>query len=600
MSAHFQHTQAPKIGSTGFANFNKLLPYLWEFRGRVLLALTCLILAKIANVAVPLYLKEIVDSLTLPVNTVVVLPLALLLAYGAMRLASAFFNEMRDVLFAKVRYRAMRRLTIRTLKHLHDLSLRYHLERKTGALSADLQRGSASLSSLLNYFTFNILPVSLEFFFVAAILIKQYDFAFTLIIFASVAVYVAYTLTVMNWRMQYRLEMNRLESKANSEAIDSLINYETVKYFNNESLEANRCDASLQEWERNASLSQSSMAVLNFGQGAIIAVSVTIIMIFAAKEVVAGQMSLGDLVLVNAFLLQLFMPLGFLGIVYRQIHYAIADMDRLVKLLEEAPEIKDSRGATELKISAGKVEFRQVDFYYVPERPILTGINITIEAGQKLAVVGASGAGKSTLVRLLFRFYEAQRGEILIDGQEIRTVTQQSLRQSIGIVPQDTVLFNESIFYNLSYANPQASRSQVVAAAKRAHIHDFIESLPEAYETMVGERGLKLSGGEKQRVAIARVLLKSPRILVFDEATSALDSNNEQNILKELRGVAENFTTLVIAHRLSTIIDADTIVVLEHGRIVEQGTHQTLLDHQGLYAHMWELQQKKLDVPKPA
>jgi len=599
MSAHMPMAETlPSNSQNGLTNFFKLAPYLWEFRGRVLFAFSCLVVAKLANVAVPLLLKAIVDALEVKANLALVMPLSILLAYGAMRLASAMFNELRDVLFAKVRYRAMRRLTIRTLAHLHSLSLRYHLERKTGAISSDLQRASASLSSLLNYFTFSILPIALEFVLVAGILITRYSFSFTLIIFGSVAAYVAFTFKIMNWRMQYRQEMNRLESKANNEAVDSLINYETVKYFNNEELETRRCDTTMAAWEQNAALSQSSMSALNFGQSAIIAIGVTVIMIFAADEVVKGNMSIGDLVLVNAVLLQLFIPLGFLGIVYRQIHYAIADMERLVKLLGEAPEVTDKLDAKELRVSAGHLEFRHIAFAYNPERKILHDVSFSVAAGKKIAVVGASGAGKSTLVRLLFRFYELDSGEILIDGQNIRDVTQESLRRAIGIVPQDTVLFNESIYYNLSYANPQASRELVEQAAKRAHIHDFIQSLPQGYDTVVGERGLKLSGGEKQRVAIARVLLKQPKIMVFDEATSALDSKNEQAILRELRQVAQDHTTLVIAHRLSTIVDADEIIVLDNGRVVEYGTHESLLLQQGQYAQLWSLQLKeKLHLP---
>lgn len=594
MPTHFKYTEAPSAERSDIDNLRALAPYLWEFRGRVLLALLALVLAKIANVGVPLVLKGIVDALDVSqANVAIGLPVALLIAYGALRLASSFFNEMRDVVFTRVRYRAMRRLTIRTLAHLHDLSLRYHLERKTGAISSDLQRGAASLSSLLNYFTFSIIPVAVEFILVATILIGKYDVIFTVIIFGSVAVYVAFTLKVMNWRMQYRIEMNRLESKANNEAVDSLINYETVKYFNNEQMEAERCNGTLRHWENNAVLSQTSMSALNFGQGAIIAVSVTIIMFFAAAEVANGNMSLGDLVLVNAVLLQLFIPLGFLGVVYRQIRYSLADMHQLVTLLNENPEIKDQPEARALQISRGEVCFKQVNFAYQSDRPILHDVTFTIKPGEKLAVVGASGAGKSTLARLLFRFYDVGKGSITIDGQDIRQVTQQSLRESIGIVPQDTVLFNESIYYNLAYARKDATREQVVRAAKLAHIHDFIEGLPEKYDTMVGERGLKLSGGEKQRVAIARVILKDPRILIFDEATSALDSKSEQAILADLKATAANHTTLVIAHRLSTVVDADGILVMENGTIVEQGTHSHLLQKDGHYAQMWALQQKQ-------
>jgi len=593
MTPRFQYTQAPTAGRNDFSNIRALLPYIWEFKGRVVLALSFLLLAKVANVGVPLILKQVVDDLDVSVSLSVAIPVGLLMAYGALRLTNSMFSELRDVLFTRVRYRAMRRLTIRTLEHLHELSLRYHLERKTGAISSDLQRGASSLSTLLNMLTFNILPVSVEFLMVAGILVTQYDFVFTLVIFACVAVYIVFTLMVMNWRMEFRIEMNRLESKANNEAIDSLINYETVKYFNNESFESRRCNNTLDQWEDKAVLSQTSMSVLNFGQGAIIAVGVTLVMFFAASEVVDGNMSLGDLVLVNAFLLQLFIPLGFLGIVYRSIRYSLADMDQLLKLLAEAPEIVDKPKAKALEVSQGEVVFEHVDFAYQPERQILHDVSFSIKPGQKLAIVGESGSGKSTLARLMFRFYDVNQGRVLIDGQDVRDVSQQSLRKSIGIVPQDTVLFNESIFYNLAYARNDASEEDVINAAKLAHIHDFITSLPQGYETIVGERGLKLSGGEKQRVAIARTILKSPKIMIFDEATSALDSKSEQAILKDLRATAANHTTLVIAHRLSTIVDADGILVLDKGKVVEQGSHQELLAQKGRYTHMWELQQQE-------
>ena len=593
MSPHYKYTEAPSANRSDLDNFRALLPYLWEFRGRVLFTMTCLLLAKVANVGVPLVLKEIIDALDVNGNIALVLPVMLLLAYGALRVASSLFNELRDVLFTRVRYRAMRRLTVRTLEHLHNLSLRYHLERKTGAISADLHRGSASLSSLLNYFTFSIVPISVEFLLVAAILITRYDIVFTIIIFSSVAIYVIFTLKVMNWRMQYRIEMNRLESKANNEAVDSLINYETVKYFNNEKMECDRCNKTLGSWENNAVLSQTSMSALNLGQGAIISIAVTVIMFFAADEVVRGDMTLGDLVLVNAVLLQLFIPLGFLGVVYRQIRYTLADMQQLVSLLNEAPEINDDDNAASLVVDKGEVRFEHVKFAYQDDREILHDVSFTIKPGQKLAVVGASGAGKSTLARLLFRFYDVNDGAIYIDGQNIQRVSQQSLRQAIGIVPQDTVLFNESIYFNLAYARPDASREEIITAARRAHIHDFIETLPDKYDTLVGERGLKLSGGEKQRVAIARVILKAPKILVFDEATSALDTRSEQAILQALKETAENHTTLVIAHRLSTIVDADEILVMDEGQIVENGQHQALLESKGIYAQMWALQQKE-------
>ncbi|GMR20362.1 MAG: ABC transporter ATP-binding protein/permease [Gammaproteobacteria bacterium] len=592
--AREEYISARESGRNNWSNFRTLLPYLWEYKGRVLLALTSLVLAKVANVGVPLALKGIVDHLDVDAGAVSTLPVLLLLAYGALKLTSSLFNELRDALFTRVRYRAMRRLTLRTLEHLHNLSLRFHLERKTGAISRDLQRGSASLSSLLNYMVFNLLPVTVEVTLVAAILLSQYDWIFTAIIFSCVAIYVGFTLAVTNWRMEYRHTMNRLESSANNDALDSLINYETVKYFGNESLELDRCDATLSDWEDSAVLSRSSMGMLNFGQSVIIAIGVTVIMFFAAHQVSQGEMSLGDLVLVNALLLQLFIPLGFLGIVYRQIKYSFADMESLVKLLSECPEIEDDKQAKTLIVTRGKVSFEHVSFGYHKERRVLDDVSFTIQPGQKLAVVGASGAGKSTLVRLLFRFYDTGYGRILIDGQDIRHVTQDSLRAAIGIVPQDTVLFNDTIYYNLRYARPDATEKEVYRAAELAHIHNFIMSLPEGYDSIVGERGLKLSGGEKQRIAIARSILKAPRILVFDEATSALDSKAEQAILKALREAAVDHTTLVIAHRLSTIIDADEILVMDQGRIVEQGSHESLLTQQGIYAHLWSLQQRNM------
>lgn len=590
MTGHHKYTDAPSADRNDWANVKALIPYLWEYKGRVLFALLCLILAKVANVGVPIILKDIVDSLNRDINPVVALPVFLLAIYGILRIASTAFNELRDILFTRVRYRAMRRLMIRTMDHLHNLSLRFHLERKTGAISRDLQRGSASLSTLLNYFTFSIIPVAVEFFLVASFLLVTYDWVFTAIIFACVSVYIAFTLAVMNWRMEHRQEMNQHESEANNIAIDSLINYETVKYFNNEMLETQRTDEHLDKWENSAVLAQSSMALLNFGQGAIIAIGVTVVMFFAAAQVESGHMSLGDLVLVNAFLLQLFIPLGFLGVIYRQIRYSLTDMDHLVKLLKLTPEIIDTPGTAELKVTQGEVRFNHVSFAYQDDRPILHDVNFTIHPGEKLAVVGPSGAGKSTLARLLFRFYDVKQGSITIDGQDLRESTQRSVRQNIGIVPQDTVLFNESIFYNLQYANPNASRDDIIRAARMANIHSFIEGLPQGYDTMVGERGLKLSGGEKQRVAIARVILKDPKILIFDEATSALDSRSEKQILGALKEAAKNHTTLVIAHRLSTIIDADKILVIEDGRIIEQGGHYQLLEAKGRYAEMWQLQ----------
>jgi len=573
-------------------NLRALLPYLWEYRGRVWLAMACLALAKLANVGAPLALKQIVDSLDSRLATLV-LPTTLLLAYGALKLGNALFSELRDVVFARVRYRAMRRLTVRTLAHLHNLSLRFHLERKTGAISRDLERGARSLSTLLNYLAFSILPVLVEFLLAGGLLLSRYPAVFTLIIFGSVAAYVGFTLAITNWRMEHRHAMNRLESQAGNEALDSLINYETVKYFGNEDWELRRCDATLAQWENSAVLSQTSMSVLNFGQGAIIAIGATAIMWTAADRVAAGQLTLGDLVLVNALLLQLFIPLNFLGIVYRQIKYALVDMDDLIRLFERSPEVCDAPAAAPLQATRGELRFERVNFGYQPERQILFDVNFIVPPGRKLAVVGASGAGKSTLARLLFRFYDVSDGRILIDGQDIQAVTQQSLRATIGIVPQDTVLFNDTLYYNLAYARPGVSADEIAAAAKMAQLHDFIAALPAGYDTVVGERGLKLSGGEKQRVAIARAILKRPRILIFDEATSALDSHSEQAILQALRAVAAEHTTLVIAHRLSTIVDADEILVLDQGRVREQGNHRELLQQDGLYAQMWALQQQE-------
>ncbi|MGB8144585.1 MAG: ABC transporter ATP-binding protein/permease [Chromatiaceae bacterium] len=574
-------------------NLRAMLPYLWEFRGRALLALACLVLAKVANVGVPLVLKDIVDAFEPGQGQALILPVSLLLAYGLLKLSATLFNELRDIVFARVRYRAMRRLSTRVLEHLHRLSLRYHLERQSGAISRDLERGTRSVSSILNYMAFSILPVVVEFGLVGAILLSRYELAFTLVTFGAVALYALFTFAVTEWRMDYRHQMNRLDSQANSQAFDSLINYETVKYFGNEGLESRRYDGTLDAWEEVAVKSQTSMSLLNFGQGGIIALGVTLILLLAARGVVAGHMSIGDLVLVNALLLQIFIPLNFLGIVYRQIKYALADMDLVFKLLEREPEVRDAPDARPLVLGRGAIRFEGVAFHYQPERAILRDLSFEIGPGQKVAVVGHSGAGKSTLSRLLFRFYDVTGGRILIDDQDLRGLTQDSLRAAIGIVPQDTVLFNDSLYYNIAYGRPEATRDEIERAAAMAHIRDFIESLPERWDTVVGERGLKLSGGEKQRVAIARAILKHPRILVFDEATSSLDSATEQAIGRTLAEVAENHTTLVIAHRLSTVVDADQILVLEAGRLVEQGTHRELLALGGRYAGMWELQRRE-------
>lgn len=594
---HVRYTTAPDSNRKDWRNIRKMLPYIWEYKGRVMLALASLILAKVATVGIPLLLKEIVDTLDKAPSQLLVFPLLLFLAYGGLRLASSLFNEMRDAIFARVRFHAMRRLSQKVLNQLHGLSLRYHLDRKTGNITRDLDRGTSSISSILNYLVFNIVPTAAEFTLVAAILLSQYEVKFAVIVFGTVAIYIAFTLMITNWRMNYRHEMNALDSKANGQAVDSLLNYETVKYFNNEQHELRRYDKTLNKWEELAVKSQTSMSMLNFGQGGIIAIGLTIIMIYAGQGVMQGSMSLGDLVLVNTMMLQLFMPLNFLGIIYRMLRHTLADMEMVINLLDLEPEIKDKANAKPLAVTKGEVHFENVSFSYNDDRDILNNITFSIPPGSKLGVVGASGAGKSTLARLLFRFYEVKSGKILIDDQEISEVSQESLRKAIGIVPQDTVLFNDTIYYNIQYARPHASRDEVINAAKMANLHNFIESLPEGYETLVGERGLKLSGGEKQRVAIARVILKNAPILVFDEATSSLDSQSEKAILESLKEISEHHTTLVIAHRLSTIVDADRIIVLEHGRIIEQGTHQSLLELNGTYATMWQLQQEQREAP---
>jgi ATP-binding cassette subfamily B protein len=510
-----------------------------------------------------------------------------------LRLAGSLFNELRDAVFARVRYHAMRGISHRVLSHLYSLSLGYHLDRKTGGITRDLERGTNSLSSILNYLVFNIIPTAAEFALVAAILLGKYEARFALVTFITVVIYIAFTLSVTEWRMHFRLKMNTLESEANTFAVDGMLNYETVKYFNNEDYELSRYNRTLQDWEQSAVKSQNTMSLLNFGQGGVIAVGVTFMMIFAAQGVVNGTMTLGDLVLVNTMMLQLFLPLNFLGVIYRALKYSLADMDMMMRLLDTRQEILDDKTAKPLQVSDASVSFEHVSFSYNSDRQILDDISFEIPPGKKVAIVGPSGAGKSTLSRLLFRFYEVDSGRILIDGQDISKVTQASLRENIGIVPQDTVLFNQSIYHNIHYANREADMDDVIHAARVANIHDFIQGLPDGYETIVGERGLKLSGGEKQRIAIARVILKNPRILVFDEATSSLDSRSEQSILSSLKEVARMHTTLVIAHRLSTIIDADTILVMDCGRLVEQGNHQQLLSRDGLYAHLWRLQQEK-------
>ncbi len=585
-----------------WATLSRLFPYLWEYKWRVMAALTFMVGAKVANVGVPLLLKNLVDSLTVKPGSAqafLVVPVALLLAYGLLRLSTALFAEARELIFAKATEGASRSISLEVFRHLHALSLRFHLERQTGGMTRDIERGTRGVQSLISYSLYSIIPTLIEVTLVLTLLAVKYDIWFAIISGTALVLYITFTVLVTEWRTQFRKSMNELDSRAHSRAIDSLLNFETVKYFNNEDFEARRYDENLERYRKVAIKSQRTLSLLNAGQQSIIAIGLVAMLWRATQGVVDGSMTLGDLVMVNAFMIQLYIPLGFLGVLYREIKQSLTDLEKMFTLMEKEREIADAPGAPALQMQgAPTVRFENVAFAYEPARPILHQISFEIPAGKTVAVVGPSGSGKSTLARLLFRFYDVgaggvggSDGRITINGQDIRSVTQASLRQAIGIVPQDTVLFNDTVEYNIAYGRPGATRAEVEDAARAARIHTFITSTPGGYDTMVGERGLKLSGGEKQRVAIARTLLKNPPILIFDEATSALDSANERAIQAELTAVAQNKTTLVIAHRLSTVVDAHEILVMDTGHIIERGTHLQLLAQGGRYAQMWALQQ---------
>jgi len=586
----------------------RLLPYLWprdrrDLRMRVVLAVALLVAAKLANVYVPILLKHATDALSPDAGATTLwaaVPLGLLLAYGAARAAARGFGEIRDAVFARVAQHAIRQVGLRVFQHLHRLSLRFHLDRRTGGLSRAIERGTKGVEFLLFFVLFNIAPTVVEMLLVCGILWTLFDWRFAAVTLATIGVYIALTFRLTEWRIRFRRAMNEADSDANTRAIDSLLNFETVKSFANEAHEARRYDAGLRIYEEAATKSRVSLSWLNGTQGLVLAVGLTALMTMAAFGVAAGTMTVGDFVMVNAYLIQLSIPLNLLGTVYREIKQSLVDMETMFDILDEPPEVVDKPDARPLEVRAGRIEFDGVSFGYDPRRPILHDISFTVPAGRRVAVVGPSGAGKSTLSRLLFRFYDVTAGAIRIDGQDLRDVTQHSLRATIGIVPQDTVLFNDSIYYNIAYGRPEASPDEIYEAARLARIHDFVVSLPDGYDSLVGERGLKLSGGEKQRVAIARALLKQPRIMVFDEATSALDTKTEREIQRSLGEVARGRTTLVVAHRLSTVVDADEILVLENGRIVERGTHAELLCRQGAYAVMWARQQAGGEVDDAA
>lgn len=590
----------PSQHTTNWKIIAGLWPYLAEYKGRVFLAVAMLVLAKVATVSTPIALKYIVDYLdqNRGVDMLLWIPLILVAAYGALRFSSTLFSELRDAIFARVAERAMRRVSLRVFRHLHNRELAFHLDRKTGGLARDIERGTRGISFLLRFTLFNIVPTLLEIVMVTSILLVAFNVSYVFAILVSVVIYVIFSIRVTEWRTGFVREANNRDNQSNTRAIDSLLNYETVKYFNNERFEAEQYDAGLDLWEQARLKNRLSMALLNTGQAFIIGVSLIVIMAMAVREVASGQMTLGDFTMVNAYLIQLFVPLNALGFVYREIRQSLVNVERLFALLGDKSAIEDAADAKTLSVSQGEVAFRDVHFSYRPDREILKGVSFAIPAGHTVAVVGASGAGKSTLARLLFRFFDVNSGSICIDGQDVRQITQDSLRTAIGVVPQDTVLFNDTIYNNLAYGRPNASEEEVHYAARQANLDEFIQSLPDGYSTKVGERGLKLSGGEKQRVAIARVLLKNPPILILDEATSSLDSISEQVILDALNEVSRQRTTLVIAHRLSTVRDADTILVMEQGAIVESGAHSELLEQNGYYARLWQQQQHNVDEPE--
>lgn len=580
----------PQIDTANWQSLRDLVPYLTAFKGRIALAVICLIAAKVASVGLPFILKDVVDLLNAEGNGLVVVPIALLLAYGLVRFSNVLFGELRDTIFGRVTEGAMRRIGHEVFQHLHSLDLAYHLDRRTGGLSRDIERGVNGISFLLRFMVFNIVPTFLEVGLIIVLLLWNYSVWFAVIVFVSVLAYVGFSVFATEWRTRFIREMNRAESRSSTRSVDSLLNFETVKYFNNESYEADRYDIDLAAWEAARRRNRLTLFGLNGGQSLIIAIAMTASMVLAANRVASGEMTIGEFVLINALMIQIFVPLNFLGFVYREIKASMANIDAMFELLKVEPAINDLENAAILSVNEGQIEFQSVDFHYRSERPILQGVSFTALPKQKIAVVGSSGSGKSTIMKLLFRFYDVTGGRILIDGQDIRTVSQHSLRKAIGVVPQDTVLFNSSIFENIHYGRVDASEEDVREAIRMAYLDEFIGQLPDGEATMVGERGLKLSGGEKQRVAIARAILKQPAIMVFDEATSSLDSQAEQRILLAMERVKGQYTSLVIAHRLSTVVDADQILVLEQGRIVETGTHSSLLESSGRYHALWQLQ----------